>query len=94
MHACWILLCMLLNLLSYSSLMTKEGICKRKKSEGGLAGSVPGLWVAGYVTCKSEIYYSKACTRSGNNLTPKELSGAPKRAFSLLFSAFMCILRI
>jgi hypothetical protein len=50
MHDCWILLCMLLNLLSYLSLMTKEGICKRNKFEGELAGSVRGLWVAGYVT--------------------------------------------
>jgi hypothetical protein len=59
MHACWILLCMLLNLLSYSSLMTKEGICKRKKSEGGLAGSVPGLWVAGYVTVWYQSFWLK-----------------------------------
>jgi hypothetical protein len=50
MYDCRILLCILLNLLSYSSLMTKEGICKRNKSEGGLAGSIPGLWVAGYFT--------------------------------------------
>jgi hypothetical protein len=50
MHACWILLCMLLNLLSYSSLMTKEGIDKIKKSEGRLEGSEPNLWVVGYVT--------------------------------------------
>jgi hypothetical protein len=31
-------------------LNNKEGISMRKKSEGGLAGSIPGLWVAGYVT--------------------------------------------
>jgi hypothetical protein len=41
MHACWILLCMSLNMLSYASLIYKEGISMRKKSEGGLAGSVP-----------------------------------------------------
>jgi hypothetical protein len=48
MHACWILLCMSLNMLSYASLINKEGISMRKKSEGGLAGSIPrpvGGWV-------------------------------------------------
>jgi hypothetical protein len=41
MHACWILLCMSLILLSYASLINKEGIGMRKKSKGGLAGSIP-----------------------------------------------------
>jgi hypothetical protein len=41
MHACWILLCMSLILLSYTFLINKEGIGMRKKSKGGLAGSIP-----------------------------------------------------
>jgi hypothetical protein len=41
MHACWILLCMSLNLVSYAFLLIKEGIGKRKKSKGGLEGSMP-----------------------------------------------------
>jgi hypothetical protein len=41
MHACWILLCMSLNLLSYASLLNKEGIGKSTKSKGGLEGSIP-----------------------------------------------------
>jgi hypothetical protein len=41
MHVCWILLCILLILLSYESLINKEGIGLRKKSKGGLAGSIP-----------------------------------------------------
>jgi hypothetical protein len=40
---------MSLILLSYASLINKEGISMRKKSKGRLAGSIPGLWVAGYV---------------------------------------------
>jgi hypothetical protein len=59
MHAFWILLCMLLNLLSYSSLMTKEGIDKRNISEGELAGRVPGQWVAGYVTVWYQSFWLK-----------------------------------
>ena len=56
MNACWILLCMLLNLLSYSSLMTKEGIDKRKNYEGGLAGNIPSHRPqAGYATCKPTL---------------------------------------
>jgi hypothetical protein len=47
MHACLIFLCMTLIILSYASLITKEGIGKRKESKGGLAGSIP--WpVAGW----------------------------------------------
>jgi hypothetical protein len=41
MHVCWILLCMLLILLYYAYLINKEGIGMRKKSKGGLAGSIP-----------------------------------------------------
>ena len=41
MQACWILLCMLLNLLSYASLLNKEGISKSTKSKGGIEGSIP-----------------------------------------------------
>jgi hypothetical protein len=48
MHACWILLCMSLNLVSYAFLLIKEGISKRKKSKGGLVGSIPRL-VGGFV---------------------------------------------
>jgi hypothetical protein len=59
MHACWILLCMSLNLLSYASLIYKEGISMRKKSEGGLAGSIPGLWLAGYVTVWYQSFWLK-----------------------------------
>jgi hypothetical protein len=65
MHACWILLCMLLNMLSYSSLMTKEGICTRKKSEGRLAGSVPSLWVVGYVIVWYESFWLKHWVNMG-----------------------------
>jgi hypothetical protein len=47
MRACWILLCMSLKLLSYASLLNKEGIGKNMKSKGGLEGSTP--WpVAGW----------------------------------------------
>jgi hypothetical protein len=48
MHARWILLCMSLILLSYASLINKEGIGMRMKSKGGLAGSIPRP-VAGWV---------------------------------------------
>jgi hypothetical protein len=41
MHACWILLCMSLNLVSYAFLLIKEGIYKSMKSKGGLVGSMP-----------------------------------------------------
>jgi hypothetical protein len=41
MHACWILLCMLLNIVSYAFLLMKEGIGKSTKSKGGLEGSMP-----------------------------------------------------
>jgi hypothetical protein len=41
MHACWILLCMSLNLVSYAFLLIKECIGKSKKSKGGLVGSIP-----------------------------------------------------
>jgi hypothetical protein len=41
MHACWILLCMSLNLLSYVSLLNKEGTGKSTKSKGGLEGIIP-----------------------------------------------------
>jgi hypothetical protein len=41
MHACWILLCMSLNLVSYAFLLIKEGIGKSTKSKGGLEGSMP-----------------------------------------------------
>jgi hypothetical protein len=47
MHASWILLCMSLILLSYASLINKEGIGMRKKSEGGLACSIPWPVVGG-----------------------------------------------
>jgi hypothetical protein len=40
MHACWILLCMSLNLVSYVCLLIKEGISKSTKSKGGLEGSM------------------------------------------------------
>jgi hypothetical protein len=52
MHACWILLCMSLNLVSYVLLLIKEGIDKSTKFEGGLEGSMPrpvGGW--GCYTC-------------------------------------------
>jgi hypothetical protein len=48
MHACWILLCMLLNLVYYASLLIKEGINKSTKSKGGLEGSMPQI-VGGWV---------------------------------------------
>jgi hypothetical protein len=41
MHACWILLCMSLNLVSYTRLLIKEGIGKSMKSKGGIKGSMP-----------------------------------------------------
>jgi hypothetical protein len=41
MHAHWILLCMSLILLSYASLINKEGIGMRMKSKGGLESSIP-----------------------------------------------------
>jgi hypothetical protein len=41
---------MSLIMLSYASLINKEGISMRKKSKGGIAGSVPSMWVVGYVT--------------------------------------------
>jgi hypothetical protein len=41
MHACWILLCMSLNLVCYAFLLIKEGISKSTKSKGGLEGSMP-----------------------------------------------------
>jgi hypothetical protein len=41
MHARWILLCMSLIMLSYASLINKQGIDMRKKSKGGFAGSIP-----------------------------------------------------
>jgi hypothetical protein len=41
MHACWILLCMSLNILSYVSLLNKEGTGKSTKSKGGIEGSTP-----------------------------------------------------
>jgi hypothetical protein len=41
MHACWILLCVSLNLVSYAFLLIKEGIGKSMKSKGGLVGSIP-----------------------------------------------------
>jgi hypothetical protein len=41
MHACWILLCMSLNLVSYVCLLIKEGIGKSMNSKGGLEGSMP-----------------------------------------------------
>jgi hypothetical protein len=47
MHACWILLCMSLNLVSYAFLLIKEGIGKSTKSKGGIEGSMPrpvGRW--------------------------------------------------
>jgi hypothetical protein len=47
MHACWILLCMSLILLYYAYLIKKEGIGMRKKSKGGLAGSIPKPLVGG-----------------------------------------------
>jgi hypothetical protein len=40
MHSCWILLCMSYFILSYVFLLMKEGIGKRKKSKGGLEGSM------------------------------------------------------
>jgi len=43
MHAFWILLSMSLNLLSYASLLNKEGIGKSTKSKGGIEGSIPRL---------------------------------------------------
>jgi hypothetical protein len=48
MHACWILLCMSLILLSYASLINEEGIGMKKKSKGGIAGSIQRP-VAGWV---------------------------------------------
>jgi hypothetical protein len=48
MHACWIFLCMSLNLVSYVFLLMEEGIGKSTKSKGGLEGSMPrpmGGWV-------------------------------------------------
>jgi hypothetical protein len=59
MHACWILLCMSLNLLSYASLLNKEGIGKSTKSKGGLEGSMPRLWVAGDVTDWYQSFWLK-----------------------------------
>jgi hypothetical protein len=43
MHACWILLCMSLNVISYACLLIKEGIGKSIKSKGGIKGSMPQL---------------------------------------------------
>jgi hypothetical protein len=43
MHACWILLCMLINLVYYAFLLIKEGINKSMKSKGGLEGRMPQL---------------------------------------------------
>jgi hypothetical protein len=44
-----------LNMLYYASLINKEGINMRKKSEGALAGNVPSLWLEGYVTIAMEF---------------------------------------
>jgi hypothetical protein len=41
MHACWIFLCMSLNLVSYAFLLIKEGIGKSTKSNDGIEGSIP-----------------------------------------------------
>ena len=41
MHACWLLMCMSLDLSFYASLLILKGIGKRKKSKGGLKGSIP-----------------------------------------------------
>jgi hypothetical protein len=41
MHACWILVCMSLNILSYVSLLIKEGTNKSMKSKGGIEGRIP-----------------------------------------------------
>jgi hypothetical protein len=46
MHACWILLCMSLHILSYPSLLKKEGMSTNSK--GAIEGSIPqpvGGWV-------------------------------------------------
>jgi hypothetical protein len=43
MHACWILLCMLLNIVSYVCLLIKEGNDKSTESKGGIEGSMPRL---------------------------------------------------
>jgi hypothetical protein len=53
-HACWILLCMLLNLLYYASLIYKEGIIMRKKFEGGLVGSIP--WPMVGCVCYNDLF--------------------------------------
>jgi hypothetical protein len=49
MHACWILLCMSLNLVYYAFFLIKEGIDKSNKSKGGLEGSIP--WPMGGWGC-------------------------------------------
>jgi hypothetical protein len=55
MHACWILLCMSRNRVSYAFLLAKEGIGKSKNSKGGLVGSMP-RHVGGWV-CYRDIFY-------------------------------------
>jgi hypothetical protein len=50
MHACWILLCMSLNLLSYVSLLIKKVSVRVQSPRVGLKVAYPSLWVAGDVT--------------------------------------------
>jgi hypothetical protein len=68
MHACWILLCMSLNLVFYAFLLIKEGIGKKKKSKGGLEGSILRP-VGGWVCYKlvSELLVETPC-RYGSGL--------------------------
>jgi hypothetical protein len=49
MHACWILLCMSLNILSYASLLNKKVPVRVRSPLVSLKVAYPGLWVARYV---------------------------------------------
>jgi hypothetical protein len=59
MHACWILLCMSLNLLSYASLIYKEGINMKRSLRVGLQVASPDLWVVGDVTDWYQSFWLK-----------------------------------
>jgi hypothetical protein len=72
MHACWILLCMSLNLLSYASLLNKEGTGKSTKSKGGLEGSIP--WPVGGWGCYTIRYDLSWYSMQSYNITEKHSS--------------------
>ena len=57
MHACWILMCMLLNLLSYASLLNKKVPLRVQSPMVGLKVAYPDLRVVGDVTYIIDLQY-------------------------------------